>query len=86
MSKTKKIVLVVYMVIVVGLMAFAAINGAATGTAWSLLPPVLAIVLALITKEVYSSLGFGILIAALLATSFHPLQTMNTIIDRKSVV
>ncbi|MBQ7504894.1 MAG: Na+/H+ antiporter NhaC family protein [Ruminococcus sp.] len=86
MSKTKKIVLVVYMVIVVGLMAFAAINGAATGTAWSLLPPVLAIVLALITKEVYSSLGFGILIAALLATSFHPLQTMNTIIGGESVV
>ncbi len=78
--------LVVYMVIVVGLMAFAAINGAANGTAWSLLPPVLAIVLALITKEVYSSLGFGILIAALLATSFHPLQTLNTIIGGESVV
>ncbi|MBR2109379.1 MAG: Na+/H+ antiporter NhaC family protein [Ruminococcus sp.] len=86
MSKTKKIMLVVYMVIVVGLMAFAAINGAANGTAWSLLPPVLAIVLALITKEVYSSLGFGILIAALLATSFHPLQTLNTIIGGESVV
>ena len=32
------------------------------GTAWSLLPPVIAIVLALITKEVYSSLFVGILI------------------------
>ncbi|MBQ3966615.1 MAG: Na+/H+ antiporter NhaC family protein [Treponema sp.] len=33
-----------------------------TGTFWSLLPPIVAIVLALITKEVYSSLFIGILI------------------------
>ena len=33
-----------------------------TGTFWSLIPPVVAIVLALITKEVYSSLFIGILI------------------------
>ena len=30
------------------------------GTIWALLPPVVAIVLALITKEVYSSLFIGI--------------------------
>ena len=34
-------------------------------TAWSLIPPVVAIVLALITKEVYSSLFVGILIGGL---------------------
>ena len=85
MTLTKKIALAVYAAVVVGLMAFAAVNGAAVGTAWSLLPPVLAIVLALITKEVYSSLGFGILVAALLKTGFHPLQTMNTIIGSESV-
>ena len=33
-----------------------------TGTFWSLLPPIVAIALALITKEVYSSLFIGILI------------------------
>ena len=33
----------------------------AVGTLWSLLPPVVAIGLALITKEVYSSLFIGIL-------------------------
>ena len=33
-----------------------------TGTFWSLVPPIVAIALALITKEVYSSLFVGILI------------------------
>ena len=35
-------------------------------TAWALLPPVVAIALALITKEVYSSLFIGILVGAIL--------------------
>ena len=34
------------------------------GTAWSLLPPVVAIGLALKTKEVYSSLFIGIILGA----------------------
>ena len=37
------------------------------GTAWSLLPPIIAIVLALITKEVYLSLFIGIVSGALSA-------------------
>ena len=36
------------------------------GTAWALLPPIIAIVLALITKETYSSLFVGIVVGALL--------------------
>lgn len=39
-------------------------------TAWSLLPPVIAIALALITKEVYSSLFVGILAGGLLYSNF----------------
>ncbi len=39
-------------------------------TAWSLLPPVIAIGLALITKEVYSSLFVGIVIGGLLYSNF----------------
>ena len=39
-------------------------------TAWSLLPPVIAIALALITKEVYSSLFIGILVGGLLYSNF----------------
>ena len=42
-------------------------NDASTmiGTFWSLLPPIVAIALALITKEVYSSLFIGIVIGAI---------------------
>ena len=43
-----------------------------TGTAWSLLPPLVAIVLALVTREVYLSLFIGIVIGGLLAAEFHP--------------
>ncbi len=39
-------------------------------TLWSLLPPVIAIALALITKEVYSSLFIGILVGGLLYSNF----------------
>ena len=39
-------------------------------TFWSLIPPIIAIALALITKEVYSSLFLGILVGGLLYSSF----------------
>ena len=42
------------------------------GTWWSLVPPLLAIVLALATKEVYSSLFIGVAAGALLYSGFHP--------------
>ena len=41
-----------------------------TGTFWSLLPPIIAIALALITKEVYSSLFVGIVVGGLLYSGF----------------
>lgn len=40
------------------------------GTIWSLLPPLLAIILALITKEVYSSLFLGIVVGGLFWSGF----------------
>ena len=39
-------------------------------TFWALIPPVVAIVLALITKEVYSSLFVGILVGGLFYSGF----------------
>ena len=54
------------------------VEGATTpfaGTFWSLLPPIVAIVLALISKEVYSSLFLGCLVGALLYTGFAPWDT-----------
>lgn len=51
------------------------------GTIWSLLPPILAIVLALITKEVYSSLFIGVGVGALLVTGFKPWESFVTFYD-----
>ena len=50
------------------------------GTFWSLLPPIVAIVLALISKEVYSSLFLGCLVGTLLYTQFAPWDTIVTLV------
>ena len=50
------------------------------GTFWSLLPPICAIVLALISKEVYSSLFFGCIVGALLYTQFSPWDTLTALV------
>ena len=49
----------------------AAEGGGFYGTGWALLPPVVAIALALITKEVYSSLFVGILMGGLLYSGYN---------------
>ena len=46
-------------------------------TIWALIPPIMAISLALITKEVYSSLFLGILTGALLNADFSPVATLE---------
>ena len=50
-------------------------------TIWALLPPVVAIALALITKEVYSSLFLGIVVGAALVAGFAPVKTLDVIIN-----
>lgn len=49
-----------------------------TATVWALLPPIVAIALALVTKEVYSSLLVGILTGAMLYTNFNILGSLET--------
>ena len=51
------------------------------GTIWALIPPVIAIGLALITKEVYLSLMVGIASGALMFEHFQPVEAMNTIFE-----
>lgn len=51
------------------------------GTWWSLVPPVIAIGLALITKEVYSSLFVGILVGGMFAANFSPIKTVDNILN-----
>ncbi|MBQ5887496.1 MAG: Na+/H+ antiporter NhaC family protein, partial [Clostridia bacterium] len=79
------IAILTVMVLISVIPVFAA-DGAAeasgfAGTFWAIVPPVIAIGLALITKEVYSSLFIGILAGGLLATSFRPLDTMDAVIN-----
>ncbi len=69
---------------VVGFGVLCALTGSVktpVGTLWSLFPPVIAIGLALITKEVYSSLFIGILAGGLLATGFNPIHTMDSVVS-----
>ena len=59
-----------------------------SATIWALIPPIVAIVLALLTKEVYTSLLVGILAGSLLFTGFNPLlaveETMNIMQNKMS--
>lgn len=51
------------------------------GTWWAMLPPIIAIVLALLTKEVYLSLFTGILVGALFLANFNPIETILVIFN-----
>ena len=51
------------------------------GTFWALVPPIIAITLALITKEAYSSLFIGVVIGALFACDFAPVATLDMIVN-----
>ena len=84
MKKWQYIALVVYAVATVALLFVATISTAGLetgvfGTAWSLMPPVLAIGLALITKEVYLSLFAGVFAGGILAAGsiFRPMQAVE---------
>ena len=50
------------------------------GTVWALLPPVIAIVLALVTKEVYSALFVGIVVGAFLYAGGNGELAFNTML------
>ena len=73
-----KLLIVMFIVAFGALCAATGSITAPAGTLWSLFPPVVAIGLALITKEVYSSLFVGILMGGLLATNFNPIHTIDS--------
>ena len=52
-----------------------------SGTIFALIPPIVAIALALITKEVYLSLLIGILSGAFLFTGLNPVHAVETVIS-----
>ena len=76
-----KILLCLVVVAFIAVCAVMAPATEATSTLWALLPPVIAICLALITKEVYSSLFVGIVAGGLLATAFNPIHTVGAVVS-----
>ena len=84
MQAKKLIPKVLIIAFVVGFGVLCAFTGSITdpvGTLWSLFPPVIAIGLALLTKEVFSSLFVGILMGGLLATKFQPIHTIDSMVS-----
>ena len=89
MLKTNKVGLIVgLIVLILAIVLACTLPGAAEaydsdcnmyGTFWSLVPPIVAIVLALVTKEVYSSLFLGILIGSLFYANFNLEGTLNAV-------
>ncbi len=80
------LMLVVVLVCLLSVSAFAADGEEAPAsnmyaTFWALVPPIVAIVLALITKEAYSSLFIGILVGALFYCNFAPVATLDTMLN-----
>ncbi|MBR3691028.1 MAG: Na+/H+ antiporter NhaC family protein, partial [Eggerthellaceae bacterium] len=51
------------------------------GTFWALIPPIVAIVLALITKETFSSLFVGIVVGAVLVCGFDLIAALDTLVN-----
>ena len=51
------------------------------GTFWALVPPLVAIVLALITKQAYASLFLGVVVGGLFVCEFAPVPTLDTVLN-----
>ena len=76
-KKGTKIAYFIALAVVVIALVIAKVTNDGSGfvaTGWALFPPVVAIALALISKEVYSSLFLGCLAGALLLANFNPWQ------------
>jgi len=52
------------------------------GTFWALIPPLVAIVLALITKQAYASLFLGVVVGGLFVCEFSPIATLDTVLNQ----
>ena len=79
----KKSILIAALVCVAVIALIAIVHATGTdsfvGTPWALLPPFVAIALALITKEAYSSLFIGVLLGAFMAAQCNVLGTIDTL-------
>lgn len=78
----KNSALIAAIIFVAMVVLIAVVNGSGvtfTSTFWALVPPLVAIILALITKEAYSSLFIGIVLGALMANNCSFIGTVDMI-------
>lgn len=77
-------VLIAAVVFIVAVVLVAIVNnggkGNFVGSAWALFPPLVAIVLALVTKEAYSSLFVGIVLGAFMAAQCNVFKTIDLVV------
>lgn len=82
MKKKPALTAAIIFVVMIALIAIVHANGGQfAGTAWALLPPLVAIILALVTKEAYSSLFIGVLLGAFMAADCSILGTVDTVTE-----
>lgn len=81
MNNRKLPIALVVSLLAIGVSVFISFTGIKTyATIWALLPPVIAIFMALITKEVYSSLFLGIVVGSILASKGSFSSILNNVI------
>ena len=80
-NRSRLAILVVAAAVVTVIVAAAVLGGSMYATFWALVPPVIAIVLALVTKEAYSSLFIGVVIGALFSCNFSPVDTLDAVVN-----
>ena len=83
-SKKRLVAGIITAVVIIAVLVVAAVTtnkDSVTNSFWALVPPVIAIGLALVTKEVYSSLFIGILSGALLYAGFNFQGTVTQVFN-----
>ena len=86
-KSTKNLIAIIVIMLLVGGLAVVSIftdkipTPSTPATFWSLIPSLVAITLALITKEVYSSLFIGILMGSLFAANFSFTGTISNVLN-----
>lgn len=81
--KKKIVSSIVAVVFIVAIFAVAILTAGNnfSGTFWALIPPFVAIALALVTKEVYSSLFIGIVLGGLFAANLNPVGALDNVLN-----
>ena len=80
MKKNSTLIAAAIFVVMVAVIAISNAAGVTfTGTFWAMVPPLVAIILALITKEAYSSLFVGIVLGGLMSANCSFIATVDTI-------